>query len=250
MVPTTTHTLEAWGDLGCFTSPVAKGERFTYPCPTPSATRGIFDAIFCKPPEFRWQVERIEILAPIQYLALRRNEVKDVASERAVKEWMSGKSEPEPLWADGDKSLTGTDQRGRTQRQTMALKNPRYRMHARIVPWPGMEQKQKALDAQFRRRAAAGKCFCQPVFGCREFPAFFRLVEPGEETSDDHPAPIRDTVELGWMLYDVFDLSKPGTSTDKPSISVFHARVEAGVLQVPDYDDPKVMALEPEEATP
>jgi CRISPR-associated protein Cas5d len=236
------HMLELWGELACFSSPVSKAERFSYPCPTPSAARGIFDAIFCKPPEFRWQIDRIEILAPIRHIALRRNEVKEVISERAVRTWMSGEAEPEPIVADGDKALLGTDQKGRTQRQTMALKNPHYRITAHIQPWPGMEKKQPALDAQFRRRAARGSCWSQPVFGCREFPAFFRLVEDCE----DLPPPAPVDMEIGWMLYDVFDLSCPGTSKSKPFVSVFHAVLEKGVLHIPPYEDAAVQTPAPE----
>lgn len=235
----TSHTIEVWGEFGCFTSPVSKGERFTYPCLTPSAARGIFDAIYCKPPEFRWQIERIEILSPISYIALRRNEVKDVISERAVQGWISGATEPEPLWADADRNLVGTDQKGRTQRQTIALRNPRYLLSARIIPWPGMEDKQKALDAQFRQRAAKGKCFAQPAFGCREFPAFFRMLEE----QDERPQPLPLDMDIGWMLYDVFDLSKPGNSMSRQAISVFNARIRAGVLEVPAYGAAEVRTV-------
>jgi CRISPR-associated protein Cas5d len=91
------------------------------------------------------------------------------------------------------------------------------------------------LEAQFRRRAEHGKCFYQPYFGCREFPAYFRLDGSGSD-----PAPVDWTQDLGFMLYDVFDLSRPGTSRDRPAISLFQARVESGVLTVPDYESPEV----------
>lgn len=231
------QVLEVWGDFACYSRPELKVERFSYPCITPSAARGIFDAIFAKPVEFRWQVVKVELLSPPSYLALRRNEVKDKVNVQAVLGWMDGKREPEPVWADGDRDLLGTDEKGRTQRQTMALKEVRYRLHAEIRPWPGHEGKQTALEAQFRRRAERGKCFYQPYLGCREFPAYFRLLF---ETSSDDPPPVRLDQDLGWMLYDVFDLSRPGTAHDMPAVSLFRAELRRGVLIVPDYASPEV----------
>jgi CRISPR-associated protein Cas5d len=230
-----THVLHVWGDLACFTRPELKVERFSYPIITPSAARGIFDAIYCKPKEFRWQVTKVEVLSQPSYMALRRNEVKDKAPVRAIQSWMDGKAAPEPLWADGDRDLLGTDQRGRTQRQTMALRDVRYRLFAAIQPWPGFEDSLAAFAAQFQRRVAHGKCAFQPCFGCREFPAYF---EPLPSPNGDPP--VEWTQDLGWVLYDVFDLSRPGTSSDKPAVSVFAARVESGVMVIPDYDDPAV----------
>jgi CRISPR-associated protein Cas5d len=242
----TEQVLEVWGDLACFTRPELKVERFSYPVITPSAARGIFDAIYCKPnkdpsqAEFRWQVTRVEVLEEPRYIALRRNEVKEKVSVSNVQDWMSGKSAPQPILADGDKSITGMDTKGRTQRQTLALKNVRYRLHARIQPWPGKEALLPALEAQFRRRASQGKCFYQPYFGCREFPAYFELVDPA--TSPCTPAPY--DADLGLMLYDVFDLSRPEDCDSKPCVSLFRARVEAGSMVVPDFDSPEVLKLE------
>lgn len=230
------QVLEVWGELACYSRPELKVERFSYPCITPSAARGIFDAIFAKPPEFRWQVVKVELLSPPSYLALRRNEVKDKVNVQAVLGWMEGRREPEPIWADGDRDLLGTDEKGRTQRQTLALKDVRYRLHAEIRPWSGHESKQTALEAQFRRRAERGKCFYQPYLGCREFPAWFRLAD----ASTEDPPPVRLDQDLGWMLYDVFDLSRPGTSNDAPAVSLFRAELRGGILNVPDYASPEV----------
>ncbi len=228
------QVLEVWGELACFTRPELKVERFSYPVITPSAARGIYDAIYCKPScdgkhsEFRWQVTRIEVLQEPSYLALRRNEVKEKGpSEQTVRQWRSGAREIEPLWADGAEDQV----KGRTQRQTMALKNVRYRLHAEIRPWPGFEERQQSLEGQFRRRATHGKCIYQPYFGCREFPAYFDLVEPHAAVE---PA-LSWEADLGLMLYDVFDLSRPGTAKDAPRVSLFHAQVRGGVLEVPDY---------------
>jgi CRISPR-associated protein Cas5d len=254
--------LEVWGELACFTRPELKVERFSYPIVTPSAARGIYDTIYCKPKrgdstkaEFRWQITKIEILSwhrrfggqelssyP-RYIALRRNEVKDkVPPLITIQRWMDGKEEVRPIIADGTPDELGTDQKGRTQRQTMALKNVRYRLHAYIHPWPGYEDRLPALEAQFRRRAAHGKCICQPCLGCREFPAYFELVEP--ETQMEPPLPVN--LDIGLMLYDVFDLSEPGKPLDTsnnglPSISLFRASIEKGVMLIPDYASEAVL---------
>jgi CRISPR-associated protein Cas5d len=223
-----THVLEVSGELGCFTRPELKVERWSYPCPTPGAARGIFDAIYFKP-QFHWQIVKIEVLSPPCYIALRRNEVGAVvASDRTIASWAQGKTEPMPLFADTPSH--------RQQRQTMALRNPRFRLHGRIVPRPGFERESAAFDQQFVRRAGAGKCFHQPCLGCREFVAFYRLVECIEEEKP----PTAFTQELGWMLYDVFDLATVNDPNAAPSVSVFRARVENGVLDVPPFDSDQV----------
>jgi CRISPR-associated protein Cas5d len=234
-----TQVLEVWGDLACFSRPELKVERFSYPLPPPSAVRGVFEAIYAKPKEFFWQVDRVELLSQPSYIALRRNEVKEKVSVAAVVQWAKGQRQPEPIWADGDRDLLGSDEKGRTQRQTMALRNVRYRLHATIRPWPGFERQLAAFEAQFRRRAEAGKCFYQPYLGCREFAAYFELREPA--TSE--PPPERWSADLGLMLYDVFDLSRPGKGDDAVAISLFRARVENGVMRVPRYEDAAVLKL-------
>ena len=230
------HVLELRGDFACFSRAEMKVERYSYPCPTPSAARGALEAIYFKP-EFRWQIDRIELLAPPEYIALRRNEVKDKVSHHAVKQWMTGKTPVEPLWADG----TERKEKGRTQRQTMALRNPRFRITARIIPRPGGQSMQKAFDSQFVRRASQGKCFQQPYLGCREFVAFFRHIE----SLADEPKPAGYTQDLGWMLYDVFDLRVPNDHHARPFISLFEARIEGGVLEVPPFESSRVRKPEP-----
>jgi len=236
------HVLEVWGDFACFSRPEMKVERHTYPCPTPSAARGVFEAIYFKP-QFYWQVRRIEMLSAPSLIALRRNEVKDRLNPTTVQKWMSGKSEVEPLWADGDAEQLGTDMKGRTQRQTMALRSPRFRLTAAIVPRPGHEPQRRAFDEQFARRAVQGKCFQQPSLGCREFVAFFRYVESlaGEQ------APARFTQDLGLMLYDVFDLRRTNDNSASPFVTLFRARVVDGVLDVPPFQSEDVLKPEPQE---
>ncbi|GMV23670.1 MAG: hypothetical protein AMXMBFR57_36190 [Acidimicrobiia bacterium] len=237
----TIHRIRCFGDFACFSRPEMKVERLSYPCPTPSAARGIFDAIYVKPLEFRWEVTQIDLLASPQFIALRRNEAKEKVNAANVIAWADGSAAPEPIWADGDRALTGSDERGRTQRQTIALKNPAYRLHARIVPWPGFEKQLPAFDAQFQRRASAGKCFQQPYFGCREFPAYFEVDERGDGI-------LRDlNLDIGLMVYDVWDMARRGgQGHDRPSISFFEAVVRAGVLDVPPFDSGAV--LKPQEA--
>lgn len=244
----TTHTLEVWGDLACFTRPEMKVERFSYPVITPSAARGIFDAIYWDGkrerggirPYFYWQITRIEMLEAPRYIALRRNEVKDVVPGASIlNKWMSGESAPEPIWADANEDFflkegqkKGEQNKGRTQRQTMALKNVRYRLHARIVPKSGFEPAK--LNACFVRRAKHGKCFQQPYFGCREFPAFFEYLDPAQAASTTPPLALDQN--FGLMLYDVFDLEREVVGDkDAPAISLFEARMIGGGIDVPAY---------------
>ncbi|MGN7612585.1 type I-C CRISPR-associated protein Cas5c [Magnetococcales bacterium HHB-1] len=231
------HILNVWGDLACFTRPEMKVERYSYPIITPSAARGIFDAIYRKP-AFRWQILRVDLLSPPRYIALRRNEVKDrVPAVSVLNQWISGKKTPEPLWADGVKDTLGTDQKGRTQRQTMALKGVHYRLYGQIIAWPKHAREIKGMDAQFIRRVKRGQCVYQPYFGCREFPAWFELVESEENLS----SPFAVDMDLGWMVYDQFDLSKispPGKA--KPFLSRFHGMIKQGVMEIPSFESSKV----------
>jgi len=234
------QVLEVWGEFACFTRPEFKVERFSYPVITPSAARGIYDAIYCKPnkdpakAEFRWQVTKVEVLSEPKYISLRRNEVKDKApSASTILSWAAGKKEPEPILADGTKDILGNDQKGRTQRQTMALTNVHYRLHAELRPWPGYENRLQGMEAQFRRRAENGKCIYQPYFGCREFPAYFELVDSNSPVDD--PLPL--DMDVGLMLYDVFDLTTPGSNTSEPRISLFRARVKNGIMEIPEYEN-------------
>lgn len=236
-----THCLEVWGEFACFTRPEMKVERYSYPVITPSAARGIFDAVYWKKfYGFYWQIEKVEILNPPRYLALRRNEVKDKApSERTILMWRDGKVAIEPLWADGDRASLGTDQKGRTQRQTMALKDVWYRLYAHLR-FRGNTNDVQAYDAQFERRASNGKCFYQPYLGCREFPAYFKLLDVGGE----HPQAYALHLDIGWMLYDVFDLGRANENDAPAMVSVFKARVDNGVMSIPSFDDPAVRKVE------
>jgi len=209
------QAIRVWGDFACFTRPELKAERFSYPFITPSAARGVFDAIYAKPPQFRWQVTRIEILRDPTYIGLRRNEVTKTAGRSSI-----------------------DIEEARAQRQTIALRNPEYRLTAEIRPWPGHVGKQTALEQQWLRRVRKGKCFHQPYLGCREFACFFL---PEDEASPATPVPYSD--DVGFMLYDVFDLGRPQGSRAAAAISLFRPEVTGGVIEVPDYADARVLKV-------
>lgn len=215
---------EVWGDYACFTRPETKVERFSYPIMTPSAARGVLDAIYVKPVEFSWRVERIEVLAPIQFATLRKNEVKEKLSETMLLSASRRGGEVEPIVCDANEEAAG-----RTQRQIIALKNVRYRVHATIKPREAFERSQKAFEEQAIRRISKGKCFFQPYLGCREFVAYFSLA-------DNFKSTIEDSLDIGWMLYDVFNLNELIIDTAKPFISVFKARIQKGVLDIPPWE--------------
>ena len=204
--------LEVWGNFACFTDPASKVERRSYPVPTPSAVRGILSALYSKPPEFYWQVMRIEVLNPIRYISFKRNEVKSTVKDT-------------PIYADED----------RTQRQTQALRDVRYRITAEICPRPDFRGTVEQLYAQAMRRIRGGKTFYQPSLGLREFVAYF-------EESDGSRPPIQESMDLGLMVYDVFDLHDWAVRKKaKPCLSLYHARMENGVIEVPPYDSPEVL---------
>lgn len=210
--------LEVWGDFACFTPPFSKVERLTYPVPTPSAARGILSSIYCKPVEFRWQITQIEVLHPIRYMSFLRNEVKSTVSV---------KSDPE-------KSIlyTGED---RTQRQTQVLKDVRYRITARICPRPEYSGSLEQLRSQALRRIRGGKMYCMPCLGLRELVCYF-------EESDGTRQPIDVSMDLGLMLYDVFNLHDYQVRKEtRPQVSLYHAVMEHGVIRVPDYDSDEVL---------
>jgi len=233
--------LEVWGDYACFTRPELKVERVSYDVPTPSAVRAIFEAIFWKP-AIRWHVKRIEVLHPIKWVTIRRNEVASRASHRS----QNG------ILIEDD----------RQQRAAIVLKDVRYRLFAFLEYLPPGERRASTRQpvpeflwdveetplypslqhedtperqgesagkylAIFERRARKGQCFMQPYLGCREFSCFFRLVDDPEHERNRVP-PIDETRDLGIMLFDI-DYTDP--SQLQPLF--FRARIERGVIDVP-----------------
>lgn len=227
-----TMIIEVWGDLACFTRPETKVERFSYPVMTPSAARGVLDAIYSKPVEFGWRIKQIDVLNPIRYIALRRNEVKDKIGIHAVQKAIKGGEAPLVI-CDATKSMSGSDQVGRTQRQTMALKNVRYRIHASICPRRGFENRRTALEEQAKRRIEGGKCYYQPFLGCREFVAYF-------EFANMRTQPINETTDLGWMVYDTFNIGEVVTREAKPYITLFNATLNKGIIEIPAWESDMV----------
>lgn len=227
--------IEVWGDFACFSRPESKVERLTYPVMTPSAARGILSAIYSKPPEFYWQVKRIEVLRPIRYLSFKRNEVINSKISKIDKPIFVDETTVKQIGDDGKEKKIGTEHR--TQRQTVVLQNVRYRITAEIKPQNRYNGTLIQLYEQTQRRIKGGKCFFQPSLGMREFVCYFS--EPTDAV------PIEETRELGVMLYDVFDLHKyEVTPQAEPFVSVFHAKLEHGVLEVPDFDSPLVLKPE------
>ncbi|MGN0650274.1 MAG: type I-C CRISPR-associated protein Cas5c [Oscillospiraceae bacterium] len=209
--------VEVWGDFGCFSRAESKVERLTYPVITPSAARGILSAIYSKPPEFYWQIKKIEVLSPIRYISFKRNEVIYSKIGRGMK----------PMLVEDS----------RTQRQTVALKDVRYRITAEIIPQKDFKGTVEQLYAQALRRIRGGKCYYQPSLGMREFVCYF------SEPTDMEPVPV--DLDIGFMLYDVFDLHKyKVTKQAEPYVTVFKARLEQGILNVPDFDSDEVLKPE------
>jgi CRISPR-associated protein Cas5d len=208
------HCLEVRGDYACFTRPEMKVERVSYDFITPSAARAVFDAILWKP-EIRWVIERIEILAPIRWISVRRNEVGSVVSTRNVQAAMQGGSAALGLYVEDE----------RQQRAGLFLRDVAYRLHARIEPVRGEALANPAKYAEmFSRRASKGQCVNQPYLGCREFDARFRLVT--DPVGEPEPLAAVDG-DFGWMLHDM-DFSRPSD----PRPMFFRAQVQRGVVDL------------------
>ena len=224
--------LEVWGPMACFTRPELKVERVSYDVITPSAARAIFEAIFWKP-AIHWQVTRIEVLNPIKWTSVRRNEVGAIARTT-------------PLFIDDGKT--------RQQKNTLLLRDVRYRIYAKLefIPqWKRKESKNPLIDseeaellrkdenpvkynAMFERRAKKGQCFNQPYLGTREFSASFRLVDLETESLAES---IPETRDLGIMLYDM-DFE---ADLKNPPAMFYRARMENGVIIVPPKDSKEVL---------
>ena len=216
--------------MACFTRPELKVERVSYDVITPSAARAIFEAIFWKP-AIHWQVTKIEVLNPIKWTSVRRNEVGALASKN-------------PIFIEEK----------RQQKNTLLLEDVRYRIYAKLefIPqWKRKESKNPLIDseeaeflrkdenpgkynAMFERRAKKGQCFNQPYLGTREFSASFRFVDPETESL---PEPIHETRDLGIMLY---DMDFEADLKDPPAM-FYRARMKNGVIVVPSKDSEEVL---------
>lgn len=217
-------SLRIWGDFACITRPELKAERVSYPLLTPSAARGILEAIYWEP-QMAYLIDSIGVIRRGSWFSFRRNEVKKVVDARKAAAAMQGGPPLEPIRAGG-----GAEDA--TQRGMLALADVEYLITAEVRLTRRAEPPRDSLEkyrGQFVRRARAGKCTHRPCLGVREFDGFFEYVED--------PASVRLCAEewpgedLGLMLYDVFDPRQRDSGRDvAPAPVFFHARVEAARL--------------------
>ena len=209
--------LEVWGEAACFTRPELKAERFSYAVMTPSAARGVLEAIFWHP-GLKWHIDRVFVLSEIQFTNVRRNELKAKISARTVKAF--AEKERGELYQSTKEDIQ--------QRAATILKEPHYIIEAHFE----MTEKASASDNEgkfremFCRRARKGQCYHAPYLGCREFPARFRLYE-----EEELPPTNGETKDLGFMLYDI-DYSDPKNL--QPMF--FQAQLVDGVLDLRDCE--------------
>lgn len=205
--------VKVWGDFACFTRPECKAERVSYTVMTPSAARGVLEAIFWKP-EVRWQVRQIEVLKPIRYFSIMRNEVNSKASVRSAEQWAASGG---GYFADED----------RAQRHTLALYDVAYIIRADMWLADHTTEDIAKYRDQFRRRVERGQCYHRPYLGCREFAASYTKPDGTEQ-------PFDLTSDLGRMLLDLdYATDKSGRGTPR----FFNARLERGVLLIPPEQD-------------
>jgi CRISPR-associated protein Cas5d len=192
-----------------------KVERVSYDVMTPSAARGILEAIYWKP-EIHWHIDRITVLNPIKFTSVRRNEVKEKIGAGTVAKAMK----------DGEGSLAFYVDEGdnRQRRATLMLREVSYIIDAHIEIVSGPDNIAKHLD-QFNRRARKGSCFTRPYFGCREFAADFALLEPDSTIPAVHPS-LSGERDLGYMLHDM-------SFSGEMQAHFFRATMRDGVIDVP-----------------
>lgn len=198
------------GSMACFSRPEMKVERVSYEVITPSAARGILDSILWRP-EMRWNITQIQVLRPIRFISIRRNEIQSKIAPGTIKKWINDCKTYTPQSA-------GAGSEDATPRNTLALRDVAYLIEAE--PWvfkPNAEDTPTKYMAMFLRRIENGQCFTRPYLGCREFAADFSPPFPDE-------TPITETRELGWMLYDI-DFRNSG---NRPVF--FNARLKKGIL--------------------
>jgi CRISPR-associated protein Cas5d len=208
--------LKVWGDYACFTRPEMKVERVSYDVMTPSAARGMLEAIYWKP-AIKWMVDRIYVLNPIRFDNVRRNELAGKLAVGTVKKAMKDGRSPVEVFIEED----------RQQRAAMVLRDVAYVIEAHF-DFKGAEDNNPAKHKEmFERRAAKGQCFHRPYLGCREFPAQF---EPVEEVP---PSVHRGEKDLGWILHDI-DFEKGMEAR------FFRAVMRDGIIEMPPQNGKEV----------
>lgn len=220
---TTGVQLKVWGDYALFSRPEFKTERASYEVMTPSAARGILEAVHWKP-AIRWVIDRIRVLKPIRFDTIRRNEVSKKASYGNARQAALGAKQMPYVIADED----------RQQRAALVLRDVAYVIdaHFEMTARAGKDDSPAKHAEMARRRIAKGQCVYQPSLGTREFTAFFSPPEPGDETVDASLSGERD---LGWMLHDI-DFAEGMTPR------FFHAVLRDGVLEVPPFTSGRTAA--------
>ncbi len=205
--------LKVSGENACFTRPEMKVERVSYDIMTPSAARGILEAILWKP-AIGWTILQIDVLKPVRWESVRRNEVGAVISARNVTAAMSAGSGNLGLYIEKE----------RQQRAGLFLRDVTYVIHACFVMTDkaGPDDNVTKFEKMFIRRATKGQCFHRPYFGCREFPVEFEFLPRDSE----YLQPIDESRDLGWMLYDM------DYSGKEPMPQFFHARLEKGSVNL------------------
>jgi CRISPR-associated protein Cas5d len=200
--------VEIWGEYACFSRPELKVERVSYELITPSAARGIIEAV-CWKPAIRWVIDEIQVCNPIKFENIRRNEVNSKASP-------------------GKSGIAASDDRA--QRASMILKNVRYVVTAHFEMTNKAMERDNAgkFTEMVKRRLRNGQYFHKPCLGTREFPAEVRLIE----TDEDAPQPIPESRSLGLMLYDIdFVKDKNGVVTSF-NPTYFMAELKNGVIDL------------------
>lgn len=228
--------LHVWGELACFTRPEMKAERVSYDVITPSAARGILEAIYWKP-QIRWVIDFIHVLKPVRFTSVRRNEIGKK---------MTGPSQAMMNGGPGDLSLNIEDER--QQRASLILRDVAYviEAHFDILDYcfepggPELSENDcagKHLDV-FNRRARSGQYFHHPYFGTREFPVSFTLIENGNILpGSDLPNEQRNT-DFGFMLHDIeFDQDPKTKKVRNTTPRFFRAEMKDGVIKVPPFHE-------------
>lgn len=205
-------SLHVWGPYACFTRPEMKAERVSYDVITPSAARGVLEAIYWKP-AILWVVDRIHVLKQIRFDNIRRNELGSKISAANVSKAMKDGKTPLGVFIEHD----------RQQRAAMVLRDVEYGIEAHFEFTSDQDNNTAKHQEIFQRRAEKGQCYHRPYLGCREFPAFFEPVDGVMPRSAYADEPDRD---LGWMLYDI-DFSRGM----EPKF--FRPRMRKGIIEVP-----------------
>lgn len=228
--------LLVWGDYASFNRPEMKVERVSYDVITPSAARGVLEAIYWKP-EMRWVVDKLRVINPLRFTHLRRNEIDCKISARNIASVMNS--------GEGELGIAVGEHR--QQRAAIILKDVRYGIEAHVVTLKPEVKQSKPLDCpeakhlrQFKDRAQKGGCFHRPYLGTREFPASFELVDefPGCHES------LRGERDLGYMLHDLVFIDDPQGKVIESNQGrrlnaqprFFRAVMRDGVIEVPSLE--------------